>query len=325
MKRYPANINWELLSKNLTGDANDLEKAELERWLALEDQNKMLYKQLEELEQKKDIFLSVHQLDLEQALYKVKKSNDKVRVITYRKLAQIAAILILVFGLSFLFRYMHLNPEIITVKTREGERIEVLLPDMSEVSVNENSVLIYPEKFKGRTRNVKVVGEAYFIVNHDEKEPFIVEMDDAYVQVLGTEFNIVNRHDTEEISVWVTKGTVQFGLNKFGTESIILKKGNAGKYNKVKQTLHYENNSDLNMIAWKTKHLEFENETLENVARQLEEVYFIELEIDEGLKSRKISAIYDNQPVEMMIKILESTLNVKIIELSKNKYKTVSK
>lgn len=320
MKRYRENINWECLSKNLTGDASDPEKEELESWLALSVRNRKLYKQLIELEQKKDIFLSIQKLDLEQALQKVKRSNDKIRVFSYRKLAKIAAILIFVLGLSFLLRHALINPEI-TVKTREGERKEVLLADMSKVSVNENSVFVYPEKFKGKARKVRLVGEAYFIVNHDEKKPFSVATDEAYVKVLGTEFNMNNRHDAEEISVWVTRGSVQFGIYKSATESIVLKKGDAGKYDKAKQLLHYEHNPDFNDIAWKTKHLEFEHETLEKVSRKLEEVYFIEFEIEEGLKSRKISATYDDQPLEMLLPILEATLNVKITELSKNKYK----
>lgn len=320
MRRYLENINWELLSKNLTGDASDLEKAGLESWLALDDKNGMLYKELERLGQKKDVFESVQQLDIEKALRKVKASDANLRVITFRKLAQIAAVFIIVLGLSFLFRYGLINPEI-SVKTREGERTEVLLGDRSKVTLNENSVFVYPKKFKGQARNVKLVGEAYFIVNHDETKPFIVEADEAYVKVLGTEFNIKNQHNAKEISVLVTKGSVQFGINKSETGPIVLKKGDAGKYNKVKQILNYENNPDFNNIAWKTKQLEFENETLEKVARELEEVYFIEFEIEEGLKSRKISATYDDQPVEMIIQILEATLNVKIFELSKNNYK----
>lgn len=320
MRRYLENINWECLSRNLTGDASDPEKRELESWLALSVRNRKLYEQLIELEQKKDIYLSIQKLDLEQALQKVKRLNDKARVFSYRKLAKIAAILIFVLGLSFLLRHTLINPDI-TVKTIEGERTEILLADMSKVSVNENSVFVYPKKFKGKARKVKLVGEAYFIVNHDEKKPFIITTDEAYVKVTGTEFNIKNRHDAEEISVWVTKGSVQFGIYTSATESIVLKKGDAGKYNKAKQILIYEQNPDFNNVAWKTKHLEFENETLEKVSCKLEEVYFIEFEIEEGLKSRKISATYDKQPLEMLLPILEATLNVKIIELSKNKYK----
>ena len=313
-------INWDLLSKNLTGDASEQERAELKKWLALDEKNRMLFKAFKKLGQNKNVFESVQELDVEQALRNIKASNAKARIFTFRKLAQIAAVFIIVLGLSFLLRYDFLSPEI-TVKTKEGERKEVVLADMSKISLNENSVFVYPKKFKGRERNVKLVGEAYFIVNQDETKPFIVEADEAYVKVLGTEFNIVNRHYSEDISVLVTKGSVQFGSNKANKESIVLKNGDAGTYNKVKQTLDYENNPDFNNIAWKTKYLEFKNETLEKVALRLEEVFFIEFEIDEGLKSRKISATYDDQPIEMIIQILEATLNVKIIELSKNNYK----
>ena len=200
-----------------------------------------------------------------------------------------------------------------------------MLPDGSEISMNENSTFTYPKRFKGKNRKVKLTGEAFFKVTPDKTKPFIVDLNETYVKVLGTQFNINNKQGASEISVLLTEGRVLFGLGKNNPDSLVLRKGNTGIYNKANQTLHLEDYSNLNETAWKTKILVFDNEILDNVIEKIEEVYFIELKVDEKLKSRKISAIYYNQPIEMILQILASTLNIDINEIEKNNYEMVSK
>jgi ferric-dicitrate binding protein FerR (iron transport regulator) len=320
MKTDFKNINWELLSKNLTKEANDFEKKELENWFALDAQNKVLYKSLEKIGQESNRIKSVDKLDVEQALIKVKKAKSEVRYLNFKRLAQIAAILIIVFGLSVVIRFTFGISKMVVVETKENERTEIILADGSEISINENSTLSYPKKFSRQDRKVKLNGEAYFKVTPNKTKPFIIDMDVAYVKVLGTEFNINNYHD-EEITVTVNEGSVQFGSSKTNMDTIVLKKGNSGRYDRKNQTLITENNYDANKIAWKTKYLVFDRETLEKIANRLEEVYLIELEVEDELKPLRISAIYNNQPLEMIIQILESTLNINVHKTGENKYK----
>ena len=325
MKTNFKNINWELLSKILTKEASDEEKKEFEKWLASDARNKRLYKSLKKFGQNRDFIKAVHKLDVEQALKNVKKIKNNIRFLTLKKLAKVAAILILVLGISFVLRYTFGISKMIVIETKNDQRTEVVLADGSEVSINENSRFSYPKKFNGRNRKVKLTGEAYFTVLPDKTKPFIVDMNVAYVKVLGTKFNINNQKKAEEITVMVTEGSVQFGASKSKAEAIVLKKGNSGKYDREQQSLSFEDNYDLNETAWKTGYLVFDNEALETVAHKIGEVYLIDLKVEKNLKSRKISAIYDNQPIEIIIQILESTLNVDINETSKNKYEIVSK
>jgi transmembrane sensor len=320
MKTDFEHINWELLSKNLANEAGEAEKSELKKWLDADDKNRKLYEYLEKTGKKDNILRYVHQLDVEQALAKVKKRKDKVRYITLRKLLRIAAIFIITIGISWFIQYIIGTSGMVTIKTHKGERMEITLADGSEVSVNENSTFSYPKRFRGHNRKVNLTGEAYFKVSPDKTRPFTIEMDVAWVKVLGTEFNIDNQPQQEEITVMVGKGSVRLGVSKTKANSIVLKKGNAGKYDREKQSLSFEKSYNPNETAWKTKRLVFHNETLVKVADNIEEVYFVELHVEDNLKLRKISAIYDNQPVDTVMKILESTLNVHIIETGKNKY-----
>ena len=319
------NINWELLSKNLAMEANDLEKAELEKWLALDPRNRKLYEMLAKDGLDYNLFQSVQRLDVDQALAKVKMKKGKVRSIVLPKLARIAAIIIFAVGISWFMIYSLGSSKMINVETGEGERSEIILADGSEVSINEHSKLVYPKKFMEKNRKVQLEGEAFFKITPDKTKPFVVDMDEVYVQVLGTEFNISNYRQREEITVLVAEGSVQLSAKKTGSDALTLKKGNIGNYNKNSEALSYINNGNSNMIAWKTKYLVFSNEPLEKVVSKLNEVYLIDLSVDEKLKSRNISAIYNNQPVDMILQILESTLDVSVIKISENEYEIVSK
>lgn len=54
----------------------------------------------------------------------------------------------------------------------KGEKAkQIFLPDGSEVWVNAESILIYPNTFKGDTRTLFLNGEANFKVSRDKKSP----------------------------------------------------------------------------------------------------------------------------------------------------------
>ena len=50
-------------------------------------------------------------------------------------------------------------------------------------------------------RSVSLEGEAYFKVNHREDESFVVDVSDAEVSVLGTEFNVEARRGLATVTV----------------------------------------------------------------------------------------------------------------------------
>ena len=71
-----------------------------------------------------------------------------------------------------------------------GTRSQFELPDGTRGSLNNGSSLKYPVKFYGDTRDVKLVGEAFFDVYHDKNKPFVINTDGLDVKVLGTRLNV---------------------------------------------------------------------------------------------------------------------------------------
>ena len=123
--------------------------------------------------------------------------------------AAAASVLLLVtFGIYNLKTNNRLVPHTdrsILAKTKDDHQL-IKLPDGSTVVLNKNSYVNYPEAFTGKLREVTLVGEGYFDIQHDAKKPFIVHVGKLSVTVLGTAFNI---HSTsKDIAVTVTRGKV---------------------------------------------------------------------------------------------------------------------
>lgn len=100
------------------------------------------------------------------------------------------------------------TPKTQRLSTSRGMDFKVILSDGSEVWLNAESTIEFPAAFRTGQRRVKLQGEAYFKVAHDEKAPFIVSSEKMDVRVLGTEFNL-RSYATETPSVALIEGKVE--------------------------------------------------------------------------------------------------------------------
>src|SRR6185437_8879402 len=75
--------------------------------------------------------------------------------------------------------------------TPRAGQFQLTLPDGSRVWLNNISSLRYPTSFRGKDRRVALTGEAYFEIAGDAGKPFIVQVKEASIEVLGTSFNVM--------------------------------------------------------------------------------------------------------------------------------------
>lgn len=132
-----------------------------------------------------------------------------------------------------------------------NETRNVTLPDGSEVYLNNNSELQYPEVFSGKSREVKLSGEGFFKVAHDKNLPFIVEGRYIDVRVLGTEFNF-RSHDSIDNSVSLLKGAVKVTL-KDQSHDVHLTPGQKATYSISAGTLNVDETNASVDGAWHDK------------------------------------------------------------------------
>jgi ferric-dicitrate binding protein FerR (iron transport regulator) len=91
--------------------------------------------------------------------------------------------------------------------------------------LNSESRLEYPDSFKGTSREVRLEGEAYFVVAHNEAQPFLVHTGEVTTRVLGTQFNVSSYPGHEQVSIAVATGKVavsnQNNLEEDGRQVIL--------------------------------------------------------------------------------------------------------
>ncbi len=99
-----------------------------------------------------------------------------------------------------------------------GGEYKVILSDGSSVWLNADSELEYPVHFTTGERRVKLKGEGYFEVTHDPTHPFVVQLDEIDIRVLGTSFNINGYKDNGNIVTTLVTGSINITDKLYRTE-----------------------------------------------------------------------------------------------------------
>lgn len=175
-----------------------------------------------------------------------------------------------------------------TITTPKGRQFNLVLADGTKVWLNAGSSLKYPTVFKGNERRVVVSGEAYFEVAHNKTLPFFVNVENkAEVKVLGTHFNINAYTDEKSINTTLLEGSVLVKKYKSGkidnSAGVVLKPGTQAQITE-KETIKVVSNVETEQIvAWKNGIFNFDDIGLEDVMRQLERWYNIEVVYEKGV------------------------------------------
>ncbi len=178
------------------------------------------------------------------------------------------------------------EPAYNTMTTPKGRQFQVTLPDGTKVWLNAASSLRYPTVFTGRERTVEVTGEAYFEVapmrsGNGDRMPFFVKINDAtQVQVLGTHFNINAYKDETTVNTTLLEGSVRIVS---GGEKAVLRPGQQAQTGLSAQINIVADANVEKVMAWKNGVFDFQDATLEEVMRQLQRWYNIDVVYEKGI------------------------------------------
>ena len=150
------------------------------------------------------------------------------------------------------------------VVNRGGE-YRIVLADGSEVWVNSESELVYPVRFAGEKRVVRLKGEAYFKVQADADHPFVVEANGVEVAAVGTEFNVNSRKEKVVESVLV-KGRVEV---ENGTRQVMLTPNQLVVCDVETSGIVVKEVDVRKYIDWKNGDFVFSDDRLEDVMNKL--------------------------------------------------------
>ncbi|MET1053944.1 MAG: FecR domain-containing protein [Pedobacter sp.] len=224
---------------------------------------------------------------------------------------QMAAVWVLIAGAALVWftQYYQAKAELITLQSFDTVKTDTLA-DGSIITLNKNSVAVYPEKFTGNTREMKLLsGEAFFNVAHNREQPFIVHINDAAVRVVGTSFNI--RNNKTKAEVIVETGIVEVSRKKVTirlrpTEKVDIDYG-TGKFKKgITKDTFYNYYRTKEFVALKTP--------LWRVVEVLNEVYKVDIQIpDQVLANRKLTTTLRLGSLDPILEVIAIAFNAHIV------------
>ena len=171
-----------------------------------------------------------------------------------------------------------------SIATPKGRQFSILLPDGSRAWLNAESVLRYPTAFPGNERRVEVTGEVYFEVAHNAEKPFRVNIGSGTeVEVLGTSFNVNAYVNENAINTTLLEGKVR--MKAEGKGELLLRPGQQARLQRNSAAgiaLETEVDTDK-VMAGKNGLFNFDGLGVEEVMRQLERWYDIEVVYEKGV------------------------------------------
>lgn len=196
-----------------------------------------------------------------------------------------------------------------TLITPRGGQYRVQLSDGTKVWLNAASSLEYPVAFNGAEREVKLSGEAYFEVAANAFKPFYVTMNGMKVQVLGTSFNIKAYHDEREFTTTLTSGAVRVISSG---KQVTLKPGQQSTFTPSSSALAMEEGDPEGATAWKNGIINFRNDELSAVMREIGRWYDVDVVYDNQVTGNVhvTGAMRKQEYLSQALKILELTANV---------------
>ncbi len=241
------------------------------------------------------------------------------------RLLKIAALFLAPLGCLYLFFvFKGTNRTIASneVITKKGSTSQVKLPDGTSVWLNSDSRLVYSKDFGTVNREVKLTGEGFFDVVHDDSKPFIIHTDKIDITDLGTTFNVKAYEKDPTVEAVLVKGSIEVTFHDSPAEKIILKpneklvvrKDRSQVYGESKDdglpkiklnNIHLLDDSTVAETAWIRNRLVFNNQRLSDIAHLLERRFDVEVEIrDSELAEAPYTGDYEQETLPQILKYM---------------------
>ncbi|MFC5623995.1 FecR family protein [Algoriphagus winogradskyi] len=271
-----------------------------------------------------EVFENILKGDLSATPIKSKNSNS-TKWYSFFSIRWAAAIVLIVFCSWALFESkIYSDGEAsevvwVTKVNAAGKKTIIHLSDGTSIHLNSNSKISYPENFSDSLRIVSIEGEAFFDVIKEER-PFIVELQNAKIEVLGTTFNVNNTNE-DKVEIALVSGKVKVNDNIGNqimlapTEMIVLEKN--GQFSKKKFDLR-------SITGWKDKYLIFTEDDFDTVIQKIERWYGVDITAAGEFKEHwAYTGQYHDESLENVLEGIAQTskisysINGKKVEITK--------
>lgn len=200
----------------------------------------------------------------------------------------------------------------------------LILPDGSQVWLNENSRITYPDEFTDGKRLVALTGNAYFDVSKDSDRPFIVESGDIEIEVTGTEF-FVEMFSEHKSAVTLITGGVNVSLNDVNgkQQSTELLPGQQACVSGENGDIVVEQVNTDYYTSWKDGTYRFTDEKLEKIASIIGKRYRLNIHVASEIKDKRFTGrVTSKDKIDDVLKSFQKSYPIKYRISDKNIYLT---
>lgn len=189
-----------------------------------------------------------------------------------------------------------------------GSTAMLTLPDGSNVYLNAGSNFKYPIKFSGQTRQVMLIGEAFFEVESNKNKPFVVNANNqALIKVIGTDFDVHAYNDETSVKTTLVQGSIKVS-SMLTDEWSMVSPGEQIEMDRQGNMTIKKVNTD-HYTSWVNGVFLFDNESFGSVLKKIERYYNIRFAFEDSIKAEiKISGKLNlKTELEEVVDVLQTT------------------
>lgn len=315
MKANEHHINDELLVKYLLAEATPGERQAVDQWIDANAENKKYFDHFQLIWETSKQLVIPASINADDAWRRFQQrtaqaSNKPAVVKTIRPSfiwARAASVAVLIVGLAALTYFLSERSSPVLV-VASAEPVTNTLPDGSSVILNKNSSISYKGKFKGDKRHVELKGEAFFSVKPNKKKPFVINVNDITVTVVGTSFNI--KSVAGETQVVVETGVVLVTRNN---KTIELRSNEKVVTHEDNPTLFKEESTDRLHQYYRSKQFVCDNTPLWKLVEVLNEAYNSNIVIERNeLRALPLTTTFNNESLDKILSIIAQTFEITV-------------
>ncbi len=294
----------------------------VENWISESPENKEIAEKAFYFNQVAKANAVYEATDHQKAFTKFKKSiesRERKRgfAIILRNIERVAAILFIPILITLLYTYNtkgYLDSPMIEVASKTGVVTQLDLPDGSKVWLNSNSKIKYPQKFSRKLRDIELSGQAYFDVTPNKKVPFIVNTtSNYYVEVLGTEFDIMAYENDSIVETTLIEGSVKVGSSDVSSDiqPIILEPSERVIFDKKSNDFNIDLLKSIEESRWKDGFIIFKDTPMERALIILSRNYNVKFEVaNTDIYNSNITATFNQESIHQILKYLKLAIDI---------------
>ena len=316
--------NWDIIAKYLANEELNDEELQIVENLKNDAEGQQLLRESAGVFDDTSLYLQQKQYNTLNAWQKVNASvarsaRRRLFVISSRVAAAVVILVVSAFALWQLGSNHNSLTEFSTAMNDVSKPV-LVLPDGTNVTVNRNSKISYPEKFTGNTREVTPL-KSFFQVT----QPLIslsLFMKGA-CQSVGNFFNVYAYGNEPIVEVLVKTGKVELLGKNAGTvsSSVLLMPGEKGVFVKAKGEMAKQQEPNFNNFSWLTNEIEFDNTPLPEVVATINRAFPVKVETAAGVdQNLHLTATFNQQKPEYILDVLALTLNLRLEKAQDNHY-----